>query len=54
MVIMLDWQEEQLEELGDQARQVFVSERESKDCCITRTGCCRCRPAPGYSPRFTK
>lgn len=30
MVIMLDWQEEQLQELGDQARQVFVSTREAQ------------------------
>jgi len=30
MVIMLDWQDEQLEKLGDQARQVFVSARESE------------------------
>lgn len=30
VVILLDWQEDDLEQLGDQARQVFVSEREAR------------------------
>ena len=30
MVIMLDWQDDQIQELGDQARQVFVSNREAE------------------------